>query len=899
MKFNLEEAIRGWKKTLRQQPGLEPGYIEEIESHLRDRIDDYCKEGKTEEEAFRLAQDKSVDNAETLADEYFIARTNGRKTPPWKRKLSILYLMPNYLKIAVRNFSRKSVYTGINLIGLVLGILGVALAALYIQYETSFDQFHSKADQLYRLARTYRSQDYSVVSFESYFNTTRASQLQQINEIRKLPGVEDACHFFIFDNETFVETSDKKLAVDQILSTNTPASFFTMFDWQFLLGDASAVARSMNQAVLTRSAAEDLYGPDWASADILSEIITIEDTTYLLAGVIENIPKNSHYEFNALLHQPRIDYWGGRTYVELAAGADPGEVAQSMDENMALINTSMAQDELFGGNFLQPLTSIHLNSNILYEMKPPGDVRYLYVFGLIGLVIILITIANYTNLSIAMNSGRNREIGLRKALGAARPSLVIQFLMESVVMTLIATPLVLLALQAILPWFNNFMQVSINNLYLQDYGYFLFIVGAAIAIGVIAGMYPAFFLSSRQIKELFTKDSIRTQTRGFSTRKLLITGQFILLIGLISATYFINQQMTFIKNKDLGYRTEGILYVNVPSDNYEVFRNELIKSSSVRHVGSGSTLGTNPYNQTTYKLENTDDVFDDAFELTMDREAVQTYGLNTTIDKSLQSGASAPDLQFLINETAAKKLAFRFGIEPQELIGKQIILEPEYIQEDGTAGIPRTIMGFFDDINLFSLRENIKPYFLSIYQESNWRPQAIIAFETNQVSTVMDDVQAAYDKLGTAAPLDYKFQQEQIASLYEREERIANLTIYLSLIAAILAIVGLAALTAYLTSLKRKEVGIRKVMGATVFQIIYRFNREYLMLILIALLVSSPLAYYAINKWFTNFAYSISINPLVFVLAAVLTLAFTLVAVSTIAYKAAIANPVKSLRDDQ
>ena len=899
MKFNLEEAIRGWKKTLRKQPGLEPGYIEEIESHLLDRIDDYLNQGKTEEAAFHLAKDKSVDNAEVLADEYFIARTNGRKTPPWKRELSIFYLLPNYLKIAARNFSRKSVYTAINLIGLVLGILGVALAALYIQYETSFDQFHSKADQLYRVARTYRSQDYSVLSFTSYFDTSREVQLQQVNETRNLPGVEDACHFFIFDNETFVETVNKKLAVDQILSTNTPASFFAMFNWPFLLGDTSAVEKSINQAILTRSAAEDLYGSDWANADILSEIITIEDTTYLLAGVIEDIPKNSHYEFNILLHQPRIDYWGGRTYVQLAPGAEPTEVARAMDDNMALINTSIAQNELFAGNFLQPITSIHLSSNILYEIKPPGDVRYLYLFGLIGLVIILITIANYTNLSIAMNSGRNREIGLRKALGAARPSLVTQFLMESVVMTLIATPVVLLLLQAILPWFNNFMKVSIDNLYLQDYGYFFSIVGAAIIIGLIAGMYPAFFLSGRKIKELFTKDNIRTQTRGFSTRKLLITVQLILLIGLISATYFINQQMSFIKNKDLGYRTEGILYVNVPSDNYEVFRNELTKSSAVSHVGSGSTLGTNPFNQTTYKLENTDEVFDDAYELAMDQEAVKAYGFNTTINESLQSEAGAPQVQFLINETAAKKLALRFGIGQQQLIGKQIILEPEYVDEDGTVGIPRTIAGFFDDINLFSLRESVNPYFLSIYRESNWRPQAIIAFESNQVSAVIDDVQAAYDKLNAVVPLSYEFQQQRIASLYEQEERIANLTIYLSLVAATLAIVGLAALTAYLTSLKRKEVGIRKVMGATVFQIIYRFNHEYLMLILIALLVSSPLAYYGISKWFSSFAYSISINPIVFIIAAVLTLAFTLVAVSTIAYKAAVANPVKSLRDDQ
>ncbi|MTI22544.1 ABC transporter permease [Fulvivirga sp. RKSG066] len=895
--FNLQNSLAQWRKSLRKQQGLEPGYIEEIESNLLDRYDDYLAEGLSESESFKLAAEKTVINPELVADEYFQANTSWKQTPPWKRRFDLIYLLPNYLKIAGRNFMRKSAYTTINLIGLVLGIMSVALVYLYISYKTTFDEFHTKADQIYRVGQNYRSQGYSMVGFEDYFRTSSEKQLSQINGLKNTAGILDAAQFFIFDAEAFVETGAKKLPVGKILSTNTCESFFDMFDFSFIQGSKATAAQNYGQAVLTSTTAQKLFGEDWQTQDILSSTLKVEDSTYIVAGVIEDVPSQSHFEFNILLHDKRITFWGTRTYVQLEPTADVAMVKERADQNMDKINPRLAESEIFAGLLFQPITSIHLNSNLLYEIKPPGDIRYLYAFGLIGLVILLITITNYTNLSIAMNAGRNREIGMRKVMGAARKSVTIQFLMEAIIMALAVTPVVLILLQLILPVFNDFMQVSLTNQFLE-FKYLLLLLFTALLIGVLAGIYPAFYLSGRKIQDLFTQGAIKAKTRGFSVRKMLIAFQFALLIGLVSVTYFINQQITFIDQKDLGYRSEGILYVDLPSEKYPQFKQQVTQLPAIKAVGTGSFLGRNPFNQLTYKLENTTEVFDDATSIYMDYDAVKAYGLTTTVNAQLDDPES-PEEFYLINETAAKALARQNKLERGALIGKQIIEEPEYTQEDGTVGFPKTIDGFFNDINLFSLREKVEPYFLTIVKNPEWTPRAIIHFETGQITELMQEIQAAYDGLEVNTPMSYQFQSDNLKKLYEKEQRVAQLSIYLSAVAVLLAVVGLVALSAFLTSLKRKELGIRKVLGASVFQILKQFSKEYVLLVVISLLVATPFAYCGISQWLAGFAYAITINPVIFVITAIGTLAVAWLAVSWITIKAAQANPIDSLKEDQ
>lgn len=897
-KFNLEQAIKSWKKSLQKQQGLEPGYIEEIESNLRDRIEDYIGQGETEEKAFTLARGKVFHDPEEVADEYYKARTKNSKPPPWKKNSNLIYLLPNYLKVAVRNIVRKRFYTGLNYVGLVIGLLVASIVFLYIQYELSYDQFHTNAENIYRVASKFRSQGYSLASFDGYFDASKEAQVGQVEAFKAFSEVEDACQFYVFDKEEFVTFENKKFTVDHIAQTNTPVSFFSVFDWQFLEGSAQNFASAPYSAILTRAEAEKIFGPDWQSQPLTEQFLTIQDSIYQIAGVIQDVPQNSHYDFNLLLHTPKIDYWGARTYVLLSASATAAETEQLINDNINTINIGLAKDELFGGYFLQSLTDIHLQSDLLYELKPPGDTRYLFVFGIIALVILLLTVTNYTNLSIALNANRLREIGMRKVMGARKSSVLIQFLMEAVLLAIFAVPTVLVLLYFLLPEFNGFMEVVLRNYFLTNPMYFFSLVIGALIIGVISGAYPAFYLSSMHILSLFSKKKIQGGGKGINLRKVLITFQFILLIGLVSITIFINRQLSFIKDKDLGYNKEGILYVNLSSENHESFIQKVAQLSEVNHIGSGTPFGRKPFNQTTYRLSEQEDIFDDAYHLYMNAGAIQAYGLRTSIEEELQASQPFPEDVILLNETGVDKFTKLYDVEKAELLGMQIITEPEFTQEDGTVGFSKRIYGFFEDANVFSLREKVDPYFLEIYN-GPVNDLAIINFKTAKVSTLLEEVRAIYDQLGESTPLDYSFMDDNLAILYKKETRVGQLTVILSFLAFATALFGLIALTSLLTTLKKKEVGVRKVLGASTSQIILTFNKEYFVLILIALTIAAPLAYYGTQKWLDSFAFKININPLIFLVSALLALVVTIFAVSLITFRTAIENPVNALNNDQ
>ncbi len=897
-KFDLEKAIAAWKRSMRKQRGLEPGMIEEIEANLRDRIEEYTEAGKPEEEAYHLACKKAMNSPEEVANEYYKTHDEWEKTPPWKRKNTLYFLLPNYLKVALRNLSNRRFYSVLNYMGLVIGLLCCAIVALYVQYETSWDTFHEKSDRIYRLGQNFRSQGYSVMSYDGYWSAPREVQLEQINGIKEVTGIEDATHFWINGDDAFVEIDEKKMVTDNILSTNTPASFFNMFDWKFLMGSEDMLSSQMYTALLTRSEAEKYFGEQWQEADILGTTIETLDSAYQIVGVLEDIPSNSHYEFNLFLHSNKVPYWGGRTYALLHKDAKAEEVFQRMDDNMQNINKRLASEELFNGTVYQPIEKVHLDSNLLYEMKPPGEIKYLYVFAIISAIILLLTITNYTNLSIALNAGRMREIGMRKVIGASKPGLVLQFLMESLILAFLAIPLVLVLLNLSIKPFNEFMGVELSNFYLEKASYFTLLVCSAIAVGLLAGIYPAFFLSNKSINSLFKVKAMQSEIKGLTIRKLIIAFQFVLLIGLTSFTYLINEQLSYIKNKDVGYNKKGIMYTRVSNENFEEFKRKLKEMPEIKRVGRANPIGRRPFNQTTYRLEGYEDIFDDANNFRMTPEAAEAFGIKTTVPELIANSDSMPGEITLINQTLLNRFKTIYQLDEHDLIGKNIINEPEYTQEDGTIGFPHTIYGFYEDINVFSLREKVEPYFLRI-NPSFTGGLEVIQFDTEQLPEVLEKVETVYASLGEENPLWYSFMEENLEELYKKEQRVGRLTVYLSLIAFIIAVLGLIALSALLTTMKRKEIGIRKVLGASTLQIIRRFNSEYIKIILIALVLATPLTWFGISKWLENFAFKISISPDVFIGAALFTLLIALLAVSVITYQAAMGSPVKSLKEDQ
>lgn len=901
--FDQNKAFTAFKRYLQKQQGMEPGYVEELTSNAMDCFDDKIDQGFSEEEAFRHATQDHIGDAEALSDEFYKSRTPiTDKRPPWKKKSRLIQLMPGYVKVALRNFMRKKGYTLINYVGLTVGLFTVAVVGLYIKYETSWDSFHSKSERVYRIGQKYRSQDYSIVSFDGYRSASREDQLSQVAGFEAIPGVEDVAHFWIYGGPSYLYIDGREYSQDGILSTNTPAAFFNVFDWDFLYGTAASFDGSPGKAVMTHSAAEKILGPgDQSTADLIGTFFEMDSVRYEITGVIRDIPENSHIDFQVVTSDPKIGYWGARTYALLESGADIKEVARRWEENAPSIAPQYAEDEdgLFKGFEIHNLEDIHLSADLLYEQKPPGNISYLYIFGIIAGIILLITVSNYTNLSVAMYSGRNREIAIRKVMGAERNQIAGQFLAESIILSIIALPVVILLISWLLPSFNQFMNVNLSNRFIESLQWFGMLLALATLFGLISGSYPAWNMSGKRLSDLFNTQMSRSQKGSVGLRKGLIILQFILLIGLGSATWLINKQLLFIQQKDIGYAKNGIVYVLMEGrDSYERFRSLLASEPLISEVGSGTPLARNVFNQTTYKLDGFDQIFDDGYNLYMNPAALNAYGIQTSVDDLLFESSQIPNKLILINESGAEKFARILGIEKQQLIGKTFRTEPGYTQDNGTVGFPKTIDGFFQDINMFSLKEEIDPYFLEVRPDvfGNW---AIVRFNASDLSGAMQVIRETYKALGQSYPLISQFQEDRVEALYLQESRVASLTRYLSILAFAVALMGLIGLSAYLTTIRKKEIGIRKVLGANNFDLVILLNREYVWLVGLALLIAAPIAWLAVKEWLSEFAYRIEIDPLVFLLVALITLLVAFSAVTSQTLLAASKDPVQSLRNDQ
>jgi putative ABC transport system permease protein len=900
MAFSIDQAVKDWRKQLLSNPSIEPGFAEELVASLYDRYDDYLIAGYSNEDAFHKAKEAVSPCLESTCGEYH--KVTSRRKFQFSQHPKLFILLPNYLKTSIRHLTRKKFYNAINFLSLVIGLLFTVLAILYIEYETSFDNFHENTENKYRLGREFRSQKYSVYSFDGYYGAPREEQLKQINAIQDIPGIQAACQFYTFGLPELVTINNKELSVENLLETNTPKRFFEYFNWTFIQGNTTSFSSQLNTAVLTESEAERFFGEDWVNQEIIGKDLNYNDEAFVILGVIEDIPSTSHYDFSLALHVEKINYWGSRTYIEVADGVGAEEIASRLDANMDKINTPLATSELFNGNIVQNLTDIHLNSNMLYELKPPGDKTYLYIFGIISGIILLLTVSNYTNLSIAMNASRTREIGMRKLFGAKKPQIVKQFLAESLLLSLLSIPLVYLGLKLLIPEFNNFMNVELWGNQTSDLKIWSYFLGIALLIGILSGMYPALYLGKKKIIRLFKGNLVQSGGSGITTRKAIITFQFTLLIGLCSLTLYVNQQLKYIQNADLGFDRDALVYVNLgeDADVYKTFKNEVLQIPGVTDVGTGSPLGRSPFNQTTYKLGQTDEVFDDAYDIYLTYESVKMLDIETSIPEIIKNPDKAPKSIVIINETLKQKLMNRFNLTAEELLQRRIIEEPEYTDEDtGEVGFPFEIGGFFKDINMFSLREEVTPMFITAYKDPENVRWAAIGFDTSNTEQLMAQVKEAYKKLNLDKAFYSSYLSQNINELYKKERRLGSICILFSVVAFFVAVLGLIALTTYLTTLKQKEIGIRKILGANYFQLIKRFNKEYVWLLVIAILIAAPLTYYGVSSWLESFAYRIELSGLVFVWAALITIFISALAVSLITLQVVRAVPVKTLQVDQ
>ena len=783
----------------------------------------------------------------------------------------------SYLKTAIRNLKKYKAYSFINIFGLAVGIACCILILLWVRDELSFDGFHAKADRLFRIVeqQTYQGGEIFPVA------VTPAPLAPTIKE--EFPEIAETCRFTTAPR--FLVTYEDKRFYERRLGMADP-SFFRMFSFPFVKGDPNDAFPQLNSIVISQSIAEKYFGDD----DPLGKVFRMENMFDLIvSGVIRNVPDNSHLKFDFVMPfklleygGQRLDRWGNNSYysyIELTPSAVPSEsdekIRNYLQKHLPESTTTL---------HLQPLQRIHLHSDYVADVPGHGDIRYVYIFALVALLVLLTACINFVNLATARSGNRAREVGMRKVTGARRGDILRQFLGESVLFALIALILAVGIAALLLPAFNNLSAKSMTLAAGQSWGFLLGLVGMAVLAGLGAGLYPALFLSGFDPVRVL-KASAQTGPRGRTFRRILVVVQFALSIGLIISSVVVRGQLEFIRNKDLGFDREQVVHMNFGVQTakfYEAFKTEALTDPAVLGVTCADQLPT-------YILNSTSDVTwpgKDPNEELLFHNTTVTHDYFSTMKMDIVEGR-AFSREFptdekeavIINQAAARVMG------PDSPVGKPITWW------DDTS----TVIGIVKDFHFKSINTSIEPLLIRVRPAQPYS-NLLIRVNREGLPETLGRLGRIWESVSPAFPLDLAFLDESFDRLYRAEQRMGTLFGAFTILAILIACLGLLGLASFMAEKRTREIGIRKVLGATMSGIVMLLSREFVILVAVANLVAWPAAGYAMSRWLRNYAYHPPLNPLVFLGAALAALLIALLTVSFQALRAATADPVDSLR---
>jgi putative ABC transport system permease protein len=807
-------------------------------------------------------------------------------------------MLRSYLRLALRTLRRNISYAVVNTVGLTVGLACCALAAVFLQHELTWDAHHANADRIYRIVSDRGMDTFSSIRFQGY-NSNDDDAAEQRSLVRRLPEaipeVEQAASYTILDNPLYVETTDgDKFASDRQLVTNTGPSFAKLFTFERLSGAPLEEALSEpGSVVLTRSTAQKYFG----TPDPTGKTLKIGAITSTVEAVIADPPSNSRIQFDLALQLKRLPNWAAFHYVRLAEGADPEAVAPKVSEVMDEVNPNRVDDENLKRERLQALTDIYLADRALYDAGPHRDVRYLWAFGAIGLLVLVITTINYANLALALYADRNAEIGVRKAVGGHSRQIAGQFLVEAVVLAILCVPVALAACAAALPAFNDLMSVEIAATRLLQPSVLGTMLGLAALTGLIAGGYPAIVLTKRRAVDLFDRAvSSGGTSRGWSLRQGLIALQFVVLIGLGSLSWIAYDQLEFMQEDSLNMPTETVVRIPPPPGNdsarYQQLRPRLLKSSAVQAVGMGE-VPRSITTRSSFSVTGSDRIYEGGMVEYVDVHWFDVMGIeHPAIKKMKEQGATAPS-RILINETAAELL------ETENPVGETWINDPDGPRDTGSGDNSGfRIAGVIPDVHLHSMRREVPPTAFRVTARPQWALKVLVRFAPGRTQEGMQHVREVWAERRPDTPFQASFFSERITQLYEQERRFGTLSASLTILAILMAGIGLASLVAYLTRLRKKEIGVRKALGGSTFSIITLLNKEYVQIVAVAFLVAAPVAWVTADWWLSQFASRIGISPFVFLGSGLAALAIAVAAVSVQALRAAQVDPAQVLRSE-
>ncbi|MBX2876689.1 MAG: ABC transporter permease [Saprospiraceae bacterium] len=820
----------------------------------------------------------------------------------YSRTKQFLPMFDNYFKISLRNILHRKSFTAINFLGLSIGICALMLIGLYLQHEYSFDQHIPDHERVYRLHSKYRDQTYTNMYFQDYNRSSAEKQLQLIRFLEEDEGVTAACHFVPSytaiggRDQYYIELEEKRFVAENVLYTNTGEQFQSIFPQTFLQGTPSSAFGQYNSVIITEKLAAKWFGEKWKQRSLVGTSMTIREELYTLGGIIANPPSQQHFDFDWIVYQQEIPSWGAYTYLKMKEQASFPALVARLNQQIDQVYPGYSEDVLRKGIEGVALADIHFTSDNLYEIKAVANSSYLSTFGWIGVIILLIIWINYTNLSIAMYTDRQKEMGIRKVMGARPLDISMQLVAEASLLALLSFPFCYFLLHLTLPYFGEILETGLGRTDLNHPLTLLSLFSLLILTGIISSLYPALSYGRRSLVYLMG-DKIKSVFgyKYFNFRNALLTSQFVMVVGLLSISLFIYQQMHFILNKDLGFEKEGVVYFGVDgAEKYQALRQKLAQLPEVKSTGANGVPGEQMYNQLTYKLKDADQTLSDGTQQYMDWGSIRTLGIDCPPCVDLQEGK---ERIFVINQTAAEKLASTMGIRPDELVGTTLVTEPEWENEEHGFGVPHQIDGIIEDYKYFSLKHPSQSLLLDIVREPAWVFEMMVKIQTDDWSGSMRKIQQSYEEIERVRPFDPGFLSERLAQLYQKERTAGQLMGGLTLTVVILAFMGLAGMVSYLAFGRQREIGIRKILGASVGQILFLFNKEFMLLLGVATLLTLPLALVVSQKWLDNFAYSIEPQAWVVLLASGIILLLLITLVSWQARKAAIKGPVEVIRN--
>ncbi len=814
-------------------------------------------------------------------------------------------MLKNNLKIALRNLFKQKVYTFINLLGLAVGIASCLLIVLFIRNEFSYDKSVKDHDRIYRmvLERKYptNSTFYSIVPHS--FERVAKEDFSEIEESTKAFGQTKF-------SMSYKNDKDEVKQFDEDFVLLTDSTFFKMFGFNFLKGDQTTSLSLANSIVLTEETARRYFG----EIDPLGKIVTTPAGEFKVTGVCEDVPPNSHFKFNALLSSSTFPFikqenfrtFSSYTYFKLKPGSDPKALENKFPRMVDTYAAAQIERELGKswadykkeGNgyryFLQPLASIHLDPiNLEAQMRVGGNRTFVYILISIAILILVIACINFMNLSIARSSERAKEVGLRKVMGSFKQQLVAQFLTESFMLSIIGVVLAVVVIQIALPFFNNLtgkqLMFPINLLSIA------MLLGLAAVVGLLAGIYPSFVLSSFN-PIVVMKGAFTGSQKGKWIRNGLVIFQFWISIVLMIGTLVIQQQMNFIQQKSLGFDKEQVLVVdrcfNLTPQKIETLTNEIKRMPEVlAAAGSFAMPGQEgDFFGVQFQPEGSSEILTTKSMVIAD-ELGETLGMKLE-DGRWFSKETNDSLSVILNQAAVKVM----GIENP--VGRKLFSTQQL--PEGNVDVPYTIVGVVKDFNFISLREEITPLVIQSNEAFGGGTQYILArIRPNQITAAIASIEAKWKEITPEQHFKFSFLDDTINSQYKSEQQSGQLFAVFSGLAIFVACIGLFALSAYITSLRTKEIGVRKVLGASVSGVVLLLSKDFTRMIVISFLLAVPVAWYVMeNWWLQSFAYRISVSVWTILVSGVAALCIAWLTVSYQSIKAAIRNPVNSLRSE-